>query len=213
MASQPGTPTGHPLLDAALPGGGWAAGEMTELLTDCAGQGEMSLLLPLLQHASRNDGWLVWVAPPHIPGISALSAAGVHTSRLLLVRADTAGERAWSLRQALHSGACTAVVGWLEKIDMAALRRLQLAVREAAIPLILFRPTRDARLASPAAVRLMLSASAPGVLRVDVLKRRGPPVSQPIHLQPTRSGARLPSGLPRATPSHVTTSPAAALIA
>lgn len=190
-APHPCIPTGHAALDAALSGGGWPVGEMTELLTDCCGHGELSLLLPLMVNAANTtnaaeadsrDGWLAWIAPPYAPTLSTLAAAGLHTPRLLVIEADTAGERAWSLRQALRSAACTVVVGWLDRIDSTVLRRLQLAVREAAIPLILFRPTCEARSASPAAARLLLSASAPGVLRIDILKRRGRPASQPIHL-------------------------------
>jgi len=192
-------PTGHAVLDAALPGGGWPAGEMTELLTDCCGHGELSLLMPLMVNAANatnaaeaesRDGWLAWIAPPYAPGLSALAAAGLHTTRLLVIEAGTAGERAWSLRQALRSAACTVVVGWLDRIDSTVLRRLQLAVREAAVPLILFRPTCEARSASPAAVRLLLSASAPGVLRIDILKRRGRPASQPIHLASGHAAAQ-----------------------
>jgi protein ImuA len=174
--------TGHAGLDAELPGGGWPCGEMTELLTDCSGQGELSLLIPLLAHASRHEGWLAWIAPPHLPGMSALAAATACTSRLLVVHADTNGERIWSLRQALRSSACSLVIGWLGHADTASLRRLQLAVREAAIPLILFRAGHAAQLASPAVLRLQLSASAPGALRIDILKRRGRPASRPLHL-------------------------------
>lgn len=178
-----GMPTGHATLDAALPGRGWPVGEMTELLTDCAGQGELSLLMPALAGAEENGNWRIWVAPPHQPGLSALSAARVPTRQLIVVRADTAGERVWAMRQALRSGVCSVVVGWLDRIDNALLRRLQVAVREAAIPLILFRPLQQAQHASPAALRLQLSACAAGVLRVDILKRRGAPANQPLYLQ------------------------------
>ncbi|MBP6097051.1 MAG: translesion DNA synthesis-associated protein ImuA [Methyloversatilis sp.] len=221
-AHHPCIPTGHTALDAALPGGGWPVGEMTELLTDCCGHGELSLLLPLMVSAANTtnaggtdsrDGWLAWVAPPYAPGLSALSAAGLHTSRLLVIEAGTAGERAWSLRQALRSAACTVVVGWLDRIDGAMLRRLQLAVREAAIPLILFRPTREARSASPAAARLLLSASAPGSLRIDILKRRGRPASQPIHLPSGHAAVPQPPATAAAHHRLGTTAPALALIA
>lgn len=210
-----GMPTGHAVLDAELPGGGWPPGEMTELLTDCNGHGELSLLLPLLVRSSQNEGWLTWVAPPHMPGIPALASAGLRTPRLLIVQAGTTGERAWALRQALRSDACTAVVGWLGYVDTALLRRLQLAVRETTIPLLLFRSAGNANTASPAALRLLLSTSAPGVLRLDILKRRGRPASRPVHLSPDGSFAGT-SGHPplrRMAGSHAGASRTLALIA
>ena len=39
-------PSGHVELDAELPGGGWPRGNLTEILVDRGGLGEMSLLLP-----------------------------------------------------------------------------------------------------------------------------------------------------------------------
>jgi protein ImuA len=187
-----GIPTGHAMLDHALPGQGWPVGEMTELLTDCSGHGELSLLMPLLAGAETEGNWRVWVAPPHLPGVSALAAAGVRSRHLIVVRADTAGERVWAMRQALRSGVCSVVVGWLDRVDNALLRRLQLAVREAAIPLILFRPLQQAQHASPAVLRLQLSARAAGVLRIDILKRRGAPANQPLYLQGARFDAPQP---------------------
>ncbi|MCQ9373245.1 translesion DNA synthesis-associated protein ImuA [Methyloversatilis sp. XJ19-13] len=203
-----GIPTGHAMLDHALPGQGWPVGEMTELLTDCSGHGELSLLMPLLARAETEGNWRVWVAPPHLPGVSALAAAGVRSRHLIVVRADTAGERVWAMRQALRSGVCSVVVGWLDRVDNALLRRLQLAVREAAIPLILFRPLPQAQHASPAALRLQLSARAAGVLRIDILKRRGAPANQPLYLQ--GAGFDAP---PAMAPTRCAAPPALVLIA
>lgn len=203
-----GIPTGHAMLDHALPGQGWPVGEMTELLTDCSGHGELSLLMPLLAGAETEGSWRVWVAPPHLPGVSALAAAGVRSRHLIVVRADTAGERVWAMRQALRSGVCSVVVGWLDRVDNALLRRLQLAVREAAIPLILFRPLPQAQHASPAALRLQLSARAAGVLRIDILKRRGAPANQPLYLQ----GADFDAP-PAMAPTRCAAPPALVLIA
>lgn len=179
--------TGHPLLDAELPGGGWPIGDMSEVLTDCCGHGEVSLLLPMLAQASQGDGWVVWVAPPWYPNVSALAAAGLRTHRMLVIQADSAGERVWALRHALGSGACSAVLGWLDRVDTALLRRLQLAVRETALPLVLFRTASAAHIASPAALRLQLSVAAEGALRIDILKRRGRPADRPVWLG-TRPG-------------------------
>lgn len=174
--------TGHPALDAELPGGGWPVGDMSEVLTDCCGHGEVSLLLPMLAQASQADGWMVWVAPPWYPNVSALAAAGLRTHRMLVIQAGSTGERVWAMRHALDSGACSAVIGWFDRVDTALLRRLQLAVREAALPLVLFRSVADAHIASPAALRLQLSVAAEGAVRLDILKRRGRPTDRPVYL-------------------------------
>jgi protein ImuA len=177
-----GLPTGFAELDQALPGGGWPVGDITELLCDISGHGEVSLLLPMLSACSRKDGWIAWVAPPARPHIPALAAAGIVTTRLLMVQAGSAGEQVWALRQALEADACTAVVGWLHDADMAALRRLHLAVRNTCVPLMLFRPASAAHAASPAVLRLRLGAGEKGSLQVDILKRRGRPMEGPLNL-------------------------------
>ncbi len=182
-----GLPTGFAELDRALPGGGWPVSDITELLCEGRGYGELSLLLPMLSACSRNDGWIVWVAPPAVPHLPALSAAGIVTSRLLIIQAGSVGERTWALRQALESEACTAVVGWLEGMDMASLRRLHLAVRNTSVPLMLFRPASAAQAASPAVLRLRLGAGEQGSLQIDILKRRGRPSDGSINLV-TRPG-------------------------
>lgn len=50
LASLPETAisSGHAALDAELPGGGWPQGNLTEILVDRNGFGEMHLLLPAL---------------------------------------------------------------------------------------------------------------------------------------------------------------------
>lgn len=189
---RPGLPTGHATLDAELPGGGWPSGDMTELLTDCHGQGEVSLLLPLFARASREEGWLAWVAPPAIPNAGALAAAGVITPRMLVIATATAGETVWALRQALESGACSAVAGWLDTQDTALLRRLQLAARDSTAPLLLFRPAAAAHAASPAALRLRLSAGPGQSLDIDVFKRRGRPASHPVRLHTRATPGTMP---------------------
>ena len=45
-AGRPGEPTGHPVLDTVLPGGGWPGASLLELLLPMDGVGELRLLLP-----------------------------------------------------------------------------------------------------------------------------------------------------------------------
>ena len=171
--------SGFAALDAELPGGGWPGNALIELLVDQPGVGELSLLLPVLSR-TPSERWLAWVSPPFLPYAPALAAAGVPLPHLLLIRPD-AGDVVWAARQAVASGACMAVLAWLQRINIAGLRRLQLAAEEAATPLFLFRPRAAAQQPSPAALRLAL-AGAGEVLQVTILKRRGPPAASPLHL-------------------------------
>lgn len=179
QGSGPVLPSGFAALDAELPGGGWPAGALIELLVDRPGVGELSLLLPVLCNIPP-ERWLAWIAPPFLPYAPALAAAGIPISRLLLIRPKEK-EVLWATRQAVSSGACTAVLAWPHRIDTAGLRRLQLAAEEAATPLFLFRPRAAALQSSPAPLRLILEG-ADAALRVSILKRRGPPAASALHL-------------------------------
>lgn len=163
-------PTGHAALDAAI--GGWPRGALTELLADQQGIGEVSLLLPALAALSRQQRWIAFVAPPHIPYAPALAAAGIDLARFLWLRPESGADALWAMEQSLRSGVCGAVLGWPVRADHRALRRLQLAAETGDALAVLYRPRRAAADASPAALRLELT-SASGGLRIQALKRRG----------------------------------------
>ena len=80
-------PTGFDALDRELPGGGWPAGALTELLVRRAGIGELQLVLPALAALSWAGKRIVWLAPPHLPYAPALAADGVDLAQLVVVRA------------------------------------------------------------------------------------------------------------------------------
>ena len=52
MAAAPGFSTGYQALDETLPGGGWPATGLTELLCEGPGIGALSLVLPALARLS-----------------------------------------------------------------------------------------------------------------------------------------------------------------
>ena len=173
-------PTGFATLDAELPGGGWPAGALIELLADRPGIGELSLLLPLLG-ATPPARWIVCIAPPLLPYAPALASAGVPLARLLVVRPERHEDLLWAARQALLSGSCTCVLAWPQRIDHTGLRRLQLAAEESATPLFLFRPASVAEQPSPAVLRIALTPHPEG-LQLRILKRRGPLAATPLVL-------------------------------
>ncbi|MCB1916565.1 MAG: translesion DNA synthesis-associated protein ImuA [Rhodocyclaceae bacterium] len=176
-----GRPSGFAALDAVLPGGGWPRGALIELLCEQPGIGELSLLLPQMRQVAA-PRWLAWVAPPWTPYAPALAQAGVPLERLLWVAPERPREIRWATRQALLSGSCALVLTWQSELDMAALRRLQLAAEQGATPLFLFRRRRAALQPSPAALRLQLDVGDDGELSVRVLKRRGPLLAAPLRL-------------------------------
>lgn len=175
-------PSGFPVLDAWLPGGGWPEGALTELFVATTGIGELSFLMPLCARLTQARRWVVFVSPPHIPYAPGLAAAGLDLSRLLLVQAEPGKDRLWALEQALKSRQCGATLAWLPRVDPSSLRRLQLACEQGAGSGFLFLPEEALRNASTAALRLRLATSAEGELDIHVLKRRGGTVPRPIRI-------------------------------
>jgi protein ImuA len=174
--------TGHAALDAELPGGGWPAAGLTELLLAAPGGGELRLLAPSLSERS-----LLWIAPPFLPYAPALAALDMALDRLTVVTPETAADAAWAAEQALRSGALGAVLWW-ETVQgraftlPATLRRLHLAAMEGRTPLFALRPAAVRAQSSPAPLRLAIEPAGAQQIAVDVFKRRGPPMAAPLLL-------------------------------
>lgn len=182
----PGVPTGFAALDNILPGGGWPTGALTEILAEQEGIGELSLIAPALARLSQETpGWITWIAPPHVPYAPALQAAGLDLSRMVMVQPRSGADALWATRQALSSDACSAVLSWLSVPDLQSIRRLQLAVEGRNTVAFVFRPSFAARDFSPAPLRLQLEAAG-SRLAVQVLKRRGPHLAQPVLIDLSR---------------------------
>lgn len=163
-------PTGFPELDAALAGGGWPLGALSEIFHEGSGIGELRLLMPVLARLSRGGRWIALIAPPYIPYAPALASYGVDLSRLLLVHPRDATDALWAVEQALRSGTCGAVLAWPSRVDDRSLRRLQLAAGQGDTLGLLLRSGAVDH--SPAALRLRLEHSPQGLV-ARLLKCRG----------------------------------------
>lgn len=205
-APLPVAPSGFSALDAELPGGGWPRGALTELLVDGAGFGELALLMPALAAVREQGGWSLVVGAPHDLHASGWAAAGVDLARLVVVSPASQRDALWAAEQALSSGAPQAVLCWTAQADARAVRRLQVAAAAGGSAAFLFRPARAALEASAAPLRLGLGAAADGGLAVSILKRRGPPLAAPLHLELSRPARlhRHESALVGARPSSAT---------
>ena len=182
-AQSAGLPTGFDRLDRLLPGQGWPRAALTEILCDSAGIGELGLVAPGLARLSHEQArWITWIDPPFMPHAPALAAAGIEVGKSLLIRTGHGGSNGqdalWALEQALESGACSAVLAWLDerRLRIPDLRRIHRRAQQGRTWAVLFRPGLASRNPSAAELRLRIRAAdkaGPRRLLLSILKRRG----------------------------------------
>jgi protein ImuA len=183
LAPAAALPSGHAVLDAELPGGGWPAAGLTELLQARAACHDWWLLLPALARlaaAARGPVALVGAPEGLQPFVPALAAQGLPAARLLWLCPLEDKARLWAAEQAVRCADVPAVLAWLPRVRADGLRRLHLAALDHGKPLFAFRPMAAQAESSPAPLRLQLEGEA--AMRVLVFKRRGPPMARPLEL-------------------------------
>jgi protein ImuA len=188
--------SGYAALDRLLPGQGWTAGGLTELLIEHGGVGEVRLLAHALrQLTSQAERHVMLVAPPYQPCAAALRAWGIDVERVLWVRSPE-DQALWAAIQALKQDGIGAVLVWLSNARADKVRRLQVAAQESASLAFVIRPVEAATQSSPAPLRMicepLLPANAQTInrrqwlqeigLSIDIFKRRGPPLAEPLRL-------------------------------
>ncbi|CDY73277.1 RecA/RadA recombinase [Caballeronia glathei] len=201
--------SGHRKLDRVLPGAGWMAGALTELLVEDCGVGEMRLLSRALRELTTiKSRSAVFVSPPWKPYLAAFRAWGIATDKLFWVKTPE-DQTLWAAEQSLKQKGVGAVLIWLPKVRPEALRRLQVAAQDSQALAFLFRPVEAAAQSSAAPLRMICRPILPDdaqtmnrrewmqqvMLQIDIIKRRGPLLDKPLRLQ-------LPLQMP-ALPEHV----------
>jgi protein ImuA len=184
--------TGHAALDAQLPGGGWPLGNLVEVLQQEQQQHVWQLVGPALAQAMHRQGEpAVLVSAPYQPFGPSLRAQGIVPELLLCVQADKPAARLWAAEQSLRCADVCAVLAWLPQARSEDLRRLHLCAQSTEKLLVVFRPVLARQQATPARLRLLVQGTE--AMEVQILKRRGPPLLQPLALQaqPGRLSALL----------------------
>ena len=198
--------SGYTALDRLLPGQGWSVGTLTEVLIEHCGVGEVRLLARTLCHLTKQAGrHVMLVAPPYKPCAATLRAWGVDVERVLWVRSSE-DQALWAATQALKQEGIGAVLVWLSNARADKVRRLQVAAQESTTLAFLIRPVGVATQSSPAPLRMicepLLPANAQTInrrqwlqeiaLSIDIFKRRGPPLAEPLRLVLPVQGILLP---------------------
>jgi protein ImuA len=198
-------PTGHGVLDAELPGGGWPCQAMTEILVTQNAQAEWRLLSPALADVTRRGGCVLLIAPPHPPCLPGLIREGLADDGLISIDARTPAERLWATEQALKARCVSAVLSWLPRVRSEDIRRLHACAAGHPGPFFVFRPMHVRTDSSAAPLRLLLSlGDCPHPLQVEVIKRRGPLLERPLTL------SHWPRGLAPLLPVQPVSRPAQA---
>lgn len=175
-----GIPTGHSQLDAILPGGGWPANTVMEMVIPQWGIGELQLLLPLLRTITQQKRWILLISPPYVPYAPALERDGIDMEYFIVIKPDNSRKNAlWAIEKALQTRACALMLAWPGVLPNAVIRRLQLAAETGHSLGVLFSQHNDEH--SPAALRLHLHPSENGV-HVEVLKARGTYQCRSVHV-------------------------------
>lgn len=165
---QLGYSTGFALLDEHLADNGWPQVGVCEVLCEGTGQGELSMVLPLLSQligydlsptktaTQQQDTMVMLVAPPHVPSAQALLQQGLELARLIWIDTEERKERLWAIEQALSSGCVPLVLAWLDNLSTTEARRLQLAAEKGESLCMLYLPSRCAQQSHPVNLRLAL---------------------------------------------------------
>jgi protein ImuA len=177
---------GYAALSAELPGAGWPAGAMTELLIQHPGTAELRLLQPAL--ASLQQARIVLLQAPYQPQALALSELGLNLGPLLWIRCKKHLDALWAAEQILRSGSCGALLFWQSQVRTESLRRLHLAAQGGHTLFFMIRPLDYLHSPSPAPLRIKVKTVERG-LEIDLIKRRGAQAHTPLLI----TMPRLPS--------------------
>lgn len=97
--------SGYRALDAELPGGGWPARSLTEVLQAQPTVLEWRLLTPAMREVVPKGEHIVIVGPPKAPHLPGLRDEGIDERRLVWIQAATPAERLWVTEQLVKANA------------------------------------------------------------------------------------------------------------
>lgn len=189
--------SGHALLDAELPGGGWPCGAVTEVLQPQAGLLEWRLLGPVCRTLAAEGRRVVLIGPPQVPHLPGLAHAGITPASLVWVRAQTQAERLWSAEQLLRAQVPSVIILWLSEVRPAQMRRLQVGAQAGDAWVFACRPWAARQESSAAPLRLQARVDLDWALKVQLFKRQGPVHEGELTLP------SVPGGLAAALPARL----------
>lgn len=180
--------SGWPELDRELPGGGFPARSITEILSPQPSVIEWRLLASALATVTASGKQVVVVGPPKPPHLPGLLRAGLAENALVWIQADAPAQRLWATEQLVKANSAGAIVAWLPQARAEQIRRLQVCALSCEAPVFLFRPEAARHDSSAAPLRLHVTLGIDWELLVSVFKRRGPAHAGVLRLRSVPAG-------------------------
>ena len=138
----PAQATGLAALDARLPGGGLQSGAVHEILATEHDKAAAYGFMVMLIAEALAQGTVLWCQGSAALYGPALAELGLSPERLVLVRAYKSADQLWAMEEGLRTAGIAAVVGEVERLDLTASRRLQLAAQASGVACFVLRPLR-----------------------------------------------------------------------
>ncbi|KQM17200.1 damage-inducible mutagenesis protein [Sphingomonas sp. Leaf24] len=156
-------PFGDPLIDAALPGGGIAAGALHEIAGSPELADDASATIFLAGMLARLEGPVFWCQSWRDLFAPALHLAGLHPDRVIHVEAGSDTNVLLAMEECLRHAGIGGVVGEIGRYSTTASKRLQLAAEASGVTAFVFRRAskRDAAPEGTAAVTRWRIAASP----------------------------------------------------
>lgn len=180
--------TGFPSLNENLTDGGWPCGCLIEVLQSQPSLLEWRLLGPSLGPLVSGGRTVVVIGHPKQPHLVGLRHLGIEEDNLMWVKVDLPSQRLWATEQAIRSNAAAAILTWLPQARPEQLRRLQVLAQGCEGPVFILRSVEARHDPSPAPLRLLASVLFDWQLKVEIFKRRGPALENPILLDSIPGG-------------------------
>jgi protein ImuA len=135
-----------PAIDSHLPHDGLVLGALHEIVPGSARDLPAAFGFAVALLGRMPQGPVLLVTSPRgfaehgRPYGHGLNRLGLDPARVTLVKAPSQVQALWAMEEALRSGVPAAVAGMIERLDLKASQRLQLAARGSGVPLLLLRP-------------------------------------------------------------------------
>jgi cell division inhibitor SulA len=138
------------------------------------GIGELRLLCPtlVLRQQRYDESLLIFIAPPLTINSEMLGEFGLNLEHTVVIQTSSVHEVLWSTEQCLKSGCCHTVLVWQQGLEIAQVKRLQLAAEKGQCVLFMLRQSKADSLPLPVTLALKLTPHARG-LNSQITKRKG----------------------------------------